>query len=210
LRDREIYPDVGWQSPSGGSRPVPIGSRSIGVSLQPAIPWRVAPQQSPSPLHRSPILITHLCSGAQSNALLDLTATAQTSPRSHWTGPNIEAMPMRSAPRPRSVISTLRARCHFYLAPTVDLNATTSLFTHSEWAAFGEQMTIRARDCSMASRITSPRSAAPESSSRSRKTGVRRLGTKPSVVCLPISCLGIRYVSRARISHWPHFWSRWL
>jgi len=25
---------------------------------------------------------------------------------------------MRSAPRPRSVISTLRARCHFYLAPT--------------------------------------------------------------------------------------------
>jgi len=118
LRDREIYPDVGWQSPSGGSRPVPIGSRSIGVSLQPAIPWRVAPQQSPSPLHRSPILITHLCSGAQSNALLDLTATAQTSPRSHWTGPNIEAMPMRSAPRPRSVISTLRARCHFYLAPT--------------------------------------------------------------------------------------------
>jgi len=26
---------------------------------------------------------------------------------------------MRSAPRPRSVISTLRARCHFYLAPTL-------------------------------------------------------------------------------------------
>ena len=127
MRDREIYPDVGWQSPSGGSRPVPIGSRSIGVSLQPAIPWRVAPQQSPSPLHRSPILITHLCSGAQSNALLDLTATAQTSPRSHWTGPNIEAMPMRSAPRPRSVISTLRARCHFYLAPTEQRRAIAIL-----------------------------------------------------------------------------------
>jgi hypothetical protein len=43
-----------WRAPSGGSRPVPIGSRSIAVSLQPAIPRRVAPQQSPLPLHRSP------------------------------------------------------------------------------------------------------------------------------------------------------------
>jgi len=36
---------------------------------------------------------------------------------------------MRSAPRPRSVISTLRARCHFYLAPThipSDLQGITS------------------------------------------------------------------------------------
>jgi hypothetical protein len=31
----------------------PIGSRFIGVSLQPAIPRRVAPQQSPLPLHQS-------------------------------------------------------------------------------------------------------------------------------------------------------------
>jgi hypothetical protein len=43
---------VAWQPPSGGSRPVPIGSRSVGVSLQPAIPRRVAPQQNPLPLHR--------------------------------------------------------------------------------------------------------------------------------------------------------------
>ena len=33
-----------------------ISSRSIGVSLQPAIPRRVAPQQSPPPLHRSPTM----------------------------------------------------------------------------------------------------------------------------------------------------------
>jgi hypothetical protein len=56
-----------WQSPTGGSRPVPIGSRSIGVSLQPAVPRRVAPQQSPPPLHRSPTTLAHLA-GA-SNAL---------------------------------------------------------------------------------------------------------------------------------------------
>ena len=42
---------------SGGSRPVSIGSRSIGVSLQPAIPRRVAPRQSPLPLHQSPAII---------------------------------------------------------------------------------------------------------------------------------------------------------
>jgi hypothetical protein len=47
---------VPWQPPSAGSRPVPIGSRSIGVSLQPAIPRRVAPQQSPLPLHQSPTI----------------------------------------------------------------------------------------------------------------------------------------------------------
>ena len=39
-----------------GSRPVPIGSRSIGVSLQPAIPRQVAPQQRPLPLHQSPTM----------------------------------------------------------------------------------------------------------------------------------------------------------
>ena len=30
----------------------------IGVSLQPAIPRRVAPQQSPLPLHQSPTILT--------------------------------------------------------------------------------------------------------------------------------------------------------
>src|ERR1700676_945180 len=52
-----------WQPPSGGSRPVPIGSRSIAVSLQPAIPRRVAPQQSPLPLRRSPTIVAQSRSG---------------------------------------------------------------------------------------------------------------------------------------------------
>src|SRR5690242_16914847 len=54
---------VAWQPPDAGSRPVPIGSRRIGVSLQPAIPRRVAPQQSPLPLHRSPRIVTESRSG---------------------------------------------------------------------------------------------------------------------------------------------------
>jgi hypothetical protein len=54
---------MAWQPPSGGSRPVPIGSRSIAVSLQPAIPRRVAPQQSPLPLHRSPPILAQSRSG---------------------------------------------------------------------------------------------------------------------------------------------------
>ena len=54
---------VAWQPPSDGSQPVPIGSRSIGVSLQPAIPRRVAPQQSPLPLHRSPTIVAQSRSG---------------------------------------------------------------------------------------------------------------------------------------------------
>jgi hypothetical protein len=48
---------LAWRPPSGGSRPLPVGSRSIGVSLQPAIPRRVAPHQSPLPLHRSPTIV---------------------------------------------------------------------------------------------------------------------------------------------------------
>ena len=51
------------QPSRGGSRPVPIGSRSIGVSLQPAIPRRVAPQQSPLPLHQSPTILAQSPSG---------------------------------------------------------------------------------------------------------------------------------------------------
>src|ERR1700726_2517659 len=54
---------VARQPPSAGSRPVAIGSRSIAVSLQPAIPRRVAPQQSPLPLHRSPTIVAQSRSG---------------------------------------------------------------------------------------------------------------------------------------------------
>jgi len=66
---REI---VARQSPRGGSRPVPIGSRFIGVSLQPAIPRRVAPQQSPLPLHRSPTIVGVAARFAQNCTLSDL------------------------------------------------------------------------------------------------------------------------------------------
>src|SRR5205814_2819367 len=82
----EIVP---WQPPSAGSRPVPIGSRFIGVSLQPAIPRRVAPQQSPLPLHQSPKIIVQFpiqranqnsaaqlhCGEAGKRALLGLSPT---------------------------------------------------------------------------------------------------------------------------------------
>ena len=54
---------VAWQPPSRRSRPVPIGSRFIGVSLQPAIPRRVAPRQSPLLLHRSPTIVAQSRSG---------------------------------------------------------------------------------------------------------------------------------------------------
>ena len=61
LRDQEIYPDAykdggsatdEWREPASSDR-LP----SIGVSLQPAVPRRVAPQQSPLPLHQSPTIL---------------------------------------------------------------------------------------------------------------------------------------------------------
>src|SRR6516162_3160191 len=60
------------QTPGGESRPVPIGSRLIGVRLRPAIPRRVAPQQSPPPLHQSAIIVaepahTHQMRGSTSS-----------------------------------------------------------------------------------------------------------------------------------------------
>src|SRR5271156_5544810 len=54
---------VAWQPPSAASQPVPIGSRFIRVSLQPAIPRRVAPQQSPLPLHQSQTILAQSRSG---------------------------------------------------------------------------------------------------------------------------------------------------
>src|ERR1700747_3908147 len=64
LRDRQIYPDglrrwwlgnAGWREPTSSDR-LP----SIGVSLQPAIPRRVAPQQSPLALHQSPTIVPQI------------------------------------------------------------------------------------------------------------------------------------------------------
>src|SRR6202035_3354430 len=69
---------MAWQPPSGGSRPVPIGSQSIAVSLQPAIPRRVAPQQSPLPLHQSPTIVPQIpVRRGNQNARLNLTAGIQ-------------------------------------------------------------------------------------------------------------------------------------
>jgi hypothetical protein len=47
-----------WREPASSDR-LP----SIGASLQPAIPRRVAPQQSPLPLHRSPTIVAQSRSG---------------------------------------------------------------------------------------------------------------------------------------------------
>jgi hypothetical protein len=113
---------VAWQPPSGGSRPVPIGSRFIGVSLQPAIPRRVAPQQSPLPLHRSPTIVVNPDPARQSNVLLNLTARMQSRPRLHgWvrqpfgqipdvvyfdgTHPSASAAPVRWARSSRDAVS---------------------------------------------------------------------------------------------------------
>ena len=90
----------------GGSRPVAIGSQSIGVSLQPAIPRRVAPQQSPPPLHRSPTTV------AQSRSAKAVKRPAQIHRKD--VAQLVILVPVAN----RSVISTLHARCHLYLAPT--------------------------------------------------------------------------------------------
>jgi hypothetical protein len=89
-----------WQPPSGGSRPVPIGSRSIGVSLQPAIPRRVAPQQSPLPLHRSPTIVAHSRSSQPGNQM-----RCSTSLRGRTTG--------RARP------AGYQQECHLYFARRV-------------------------------------------------------------------------------------------
>ena len=67
---------LAWQPPSAGSRPVPIGSRSIGVSLQPAIPRRVAPQQSPLPLHQSPTIVAQSQCGVSLRSSVALVVSA--------------------------------------------------------------------------------------------------------------------------------------
>src|SRR3954454_20541565 len=98
-----------------GSRPVPIGSRCIGVSLQPAIPRRVAPQQSPLPLHQSPRILAQSQSGEAIKWALNFRKDAAHAVARRWVAAPALAV---SAANP-SVISTLRGGCHFYLAPTI-------------------------------------------------------------------------------------------
>src|SRR5947209_10960875 len=107
---------MAWQPPDAGSRPVPIGSRFIGVSLQPAIPRRVAPQQSPLPLHQSPRILAQ----SQSGEAIKFAAAHAVAP--HWVVAPALAVSAASG----SVISTLRAGCHFYLAPTISSYALSA------------------------------------------------------------------------------------
>ena len=65
--------NAGWREPTSSDR-LP----SIGVSLQPAIPRRVAPQQSPLPLHQSPTIIPQIpVRRGNQIARLNLTAGIQ-------------------------------------------------------------------------------------------------------------------------------------
>src|SRR6202045_2335668 len=69
---------AGWREPTSSDR-LP----SIGVSLQPAIPRRVAPQQSPLPLHQSPTIIAQFYSSEPIKIpLLNFTAGMQANSRS--------------------------------------------------------------------------------------------------------------------------------
>jgi hypothetical protein len=91
FRYREIYPDglrrwwlgnAGWREPTSSDR-LP----SIGVSLQPAIPRRVAPQQSPLPLHQSPTIIPQI-PVRRGNQIARLNRTAGIQSRSPSSRPS--------------------------------------------------------------------------------------------------------------------------
>jgi hypothetical protein len=90
---------VARHAPSGGSRPVPISSQPIGVSLQPAIPRRVAPQHSPLPLHQSPTIVPQI-PVRRGNQIARLNLTA-----------GIQSRSPSSCPSPRG--------CHLYFARRV-------------------------------------------------------------------------------------------
>ena len=105
---------VARQSPSAGSRPVPIGSRFIGVSFQPDIPRRVAPQQSPLLLHQSPGILAQ----SQSGEAIKCAAQPHSKDAVQALAPRLLGAPALVSAANGSVISTLRTACHFYLAPT--------------------------------------------------------------------------------------------
>ena len=77
MRDREIYSDAcGNAGIATAEWRKPAGSRSIGVSLQPAIPRRVAPQQSPLPLHQSPTIVAQSQCGVRLRSSVALVVSA--------------------------------------------------------------------------------------------------------------------------------------
>jgi hypothetical protein len=106
---------VARQPPSAGSRPVTIGSRSIAVSLQPAIPRRVAPQQSPLPLHRSPTIV------AQSRSGEAVKCAAQPHCKDAVQRFAVTALSRRAHPPPMG--------CHLYFARRVSCADTRAAAT---------------------------------------------------------------------------------
>src|ERR1700745_4311357 len=63
--------NAGWREPASSDR-LP----SIGVSLQPAIPRRVACQQSPLPLHQSPTIVAQSQCGVWLRSSVALVVSA--------------------------------------------------------------------------------------------------------------------------------------
>src|SRR5580700_9252304 len=86
--------NAGWREPTSSDR-LP----SIGASLQPAIPRRVAPQQSPLPLHQSPTIVPQI-PVRRGNQIARLNLTA-----------GIQSRSPSSCPSPRG--------CHLYFARRV-------------------------------------------------------------------------------------------
>lgn len=90
------------------------------------------------------------------------------------------------------------------------LNSLISSLTHFDWAACGEQTTIRFREAFSASRSLPPKSDDPGNSSLSRKMGNNQRGTVPSSVGRPTSRFGSLYDSSTRCSQVTFASSAWL
>jgi hypothetical protein len=114
------------QPPGGGSRPVPIGSRFIGVSLQPAIPQRVAPQQSPLPLHQSPTIVAQSRSGEATKCAAQPHCEDAVRPRLHARVSQHTGQFRMSLALVQRLVASRRAHrlrrqweCHLYFARPV-------------------------------------------------------------------------------------------
>jgi hypothetical protein len=97
---------LAWRPPSGGSR-------SVGVSLQPAIPRRIAPQQSPLPLHQSPTIVAQSQCGVWPRSSVALVISTPNGVSYLLCAQGDISILRRQLVVPaanRGVISTLRAR----------------------------------------------------------------------------------------------------
>jgi len=117
LRDREIYYDarrvvMAWHRQVAGADPFPIGSRSIAVSLQPAIPRRVAPPAEPASALPVPTISSSIPIPArQSNALPQL--------------------PCRDAVQVAPPRARRERECHLYFARRVTFLSCADIFQNS-------------------------------------------------------------------------------